>query len=135
MKTLFIVNDAPYGSEKMFNALRLAMALQKDSLASGIWFLLMDAARVSALARKASASTTPPTRANPHGLWLYGPRMLRCSAGDVNTILSLDRSLRVRFAAARGLCCWRWLGPASRSRERAAHRRWLDIGAAGGGAV
>lgn len=28
MRTLFIVNDAPCGSEKMFNALRLAMALQ-----------------------------------------------------------------------------------------------------------
>ena len=29
MKILFVLNDAPYGSEKTYNALRLAMALQK----------------------------------------------------------------------------------------------------------
>ena len=28
MKVLFIINDAPYGSEKAYNALRLAMAMQ-----------------------------------------------------------------------------------------------------------
>lgn len=30
MKVLFIVNDAPYGTEKAYNAFRMAMALQKD---------------------------------------------------------------------------------------------------------
>lgn len=30
MKVLFILNDAPYGSEKVYNALRLTMAMQKD---------------------------------------------------------------------------------------------------------
>lgn len=30
MKILFIVNDAPYGSEKAYNAFRLAIALQKE---------------------------------------------------------------------------------------------------------
>ncbi|MCL4507693.1 MAG: DsrE family protein [Chloroflexi bacterium] len=30
MKALIIINDAPYGSEKAYNALRLAMALQKE---------------------------------------------------------------------------------------------------------
>lgn len=28
MKILFIINDAPYGTEKAYNALRLAMELQ-----------------------------------------------------------------------------------------------------------
>lgn len=32
MKVLFIINDAPYGTEKAYNALRLAMALQEDEL-------------------------------------------------------------------------------------------------------
>lgn len=32
MKVLFIVNDAPYGTEKAYNALRLAMALQKEDV-------------------------------------------------------------------------------------------------------
>lgn len=35
MKYLFIINDAPYGTEKAYNALRLAMQIQKDSIASG----------------------------------------------------------------------------------------------------
>ena len=30
MEVLLIVNDAPYGSEKPYNALRLAMALQRE---------------------------------------------------------------------------------------------------------
>jgi uncharacterized protein involved in oxidation of intracellular sulfur len=30
MKILFIINDAPYGTEKAYNALRMAMTLQKD---------------------------------------------------------------------------------------------------------
>ena len=30
MKVLFIVNDAPYGTEKAYNAFRMAMALQKE---------------------------------------------------------------------------------------------------------
>jgi len=30
MKILFIINDAPYGTEKAYNALRMAMTLQKE---------------------------------------------------------------------------------------------------------
>lgn len=30
MKMLFIINDAPYGTEKAFNALRMAMMVQKE---------------------------------------------------------------------------------------------------------
>src|SRR3972149_4201238 len=30
MNVLILINDAPYGTEKAYNALRLAMALQKD---------------------------------------------------------------------------------------------------------
>ena len=30
MKILFIMNDAPYGTEKAYNALRMAMMLQKE---------------------------------------------------------------------------------------------------------
>lgn len=30
MSILILINDAPYGTEKAYNALRLAMALQKD---------------------------------------------------------------------------------------------------------
>ena len=30
MKILFLINDAPYGTEKFYNACRLAMTIQKD---------------------------------------------------------------------------------------------------------
>ena len=44
MKILIIVNDAPYGSERMYNALRLASALAKrDGIEIKI-FLIGDAA-------------------------------------------------------------------------------------------
>ncbi|HLF19341.1 MAG TPA: DsrE family protein [Bacteroidota bacterium] len=44
MKILILINDAPYGTEKAYNALRLAMALQKDhsSLQVNV-FLMADA--------------------------------------------------------------------------------------------
>ena len=44
MKTLMILNDPPYGSERSYNALRLAHALAKnDSAARVTVFLMADA--------------------------------------------------------------------------------------------
>ena len=45
MKILFILNDAPYGSEKAYNALRMAMTLQKEHAGSVevLLFLMADA--------------------------------------------------------------------------------------------
>ncbi len=45
MKTLIIVNEAPYGNEKAYNALRLAIQLGKDHEACEVRiFLMADAA-------------------------------------------------------------------------------------------
>jgi uncharacterized protein involved in oxidation of intracellular sulfur len=44
MKSLFIINDPPYGTERAYNALRLAHALAKrDSTAEVTAFLMADA--------------------------------------------------------------------------------------------
>lgn len=45
MKVLIIINDAPYGSEKTYNALRMAMSLQKEHAESVemLIFLMADA--------------------------------------------------------------------------------------------
>jgi len=44
MKALIIINDAPYGTEKAFNALRLATQIQKDyENAEVTVFLMADA--------------------------------------------------------------------------------------------
>jgi uncharacterized protein involved in oxidation of intracellular sulfur len=55
MKILFILNAAPYGSEKTYNALRLAMALQKDQPGAEVLVFLMADAVTAAL----PAQTTP----------------------------------------------------------------------------
>lgn len=41
MKILFLINDAPYGSEKAYNALRLANQVKKDSPDSEVRIFLM----------------------------------------------------------------------------------------------
>ena len=55
MKILMILNDAPYGSEKSYNALRLAMALQKDYAEAEVLIFLMADAVTAAI----SAQETP----------------------------------------------------------------------------
>jgi uncharacterized protein involved in oxidation of intracellular sulfur len=50
MKTLFILNDAPYGSEKCYNALRLSHALLKANPDHEITVFLMADAVVAARA-------------------------------------------------------------------------------------
>lgn len=44
MKTLFILNDAPYGSERTYNGLRLASAVSKQEGNAVRVFLIGDAA-------------------------------------------------------------------------------------------
>lgn len=45
MKILFIINDAPYGSEKAYNALRIANQLNKEHTGTEVRiFLMADAA-------------------------------------------------------------------------------------------
>jgi uncharacterized protein involved in oxidation of intracellular sulfur len=55
MKTLLIINDAPYGTEKAYNALRLAIAMQKEQSNMAINIFLMADAVTCAL----PAQSTP----------------------------------------------------------------------------
>lgn len=48
MKTLLIVNDPPYGTERMYNALRLAHTLLKQDAGSEVTVFLMADAVVGA---------------------------------------------------------------------------------------
>jgi uncharacterized protein involved in oxidation of intracellular sulfur len=49
MMFLFLINDAPYGSEKAYNALRLALTLQKEHPDTEIRIFLMADAVLCAL--------------------------------------------------------------------------------------
>jgi uncharacterized protein involved in oxidation of intracellular sulfur len=52
MKSLFIVNDPPYGTERVYNALRLAQALLKRDPAAQVTVFLMADAVLSAKAQQ-----------------------------------------------------------------------------------
>jgi uncharacterized protein involved in oxidation of intracellular sulfur len=49
MQVLIIINDAPYGTEKAYNALRLALTLRKEHQDTGVMVFLMADAVFSAL--------------------------------------------------------------------------------------
>src|SRR3990167_8059178 len=55
MKILFILNEAPYGSENVYNALRLAMKLQQEHAEAEVRVFLMADAVTAAI----PAQTTP----------------------------------------------------------------------------
>lgn len=55
MNVLILLNDAPYGSEKAYNGLRLAMTLQKDHPSVQIRLFLMADAVTCALPQQATA--------------------------------------------------------------------------------
>jgi uncharacterized protein involved in oxidation of intracellular sulfur len=52
MKTVFILNDAPYGSERSYNALRLAGSLSKTAGEEVRVFLIGDAAACAKAGQK-----------------------------------------------------------------------------------
>ena len=56
MKYLIIINDAPYGTEKAYNALRLAMTIQKDFSENEVRIFLMADAVTCALPNQNTAS-------------------------------------------------------------------------------
>ncbi len=71
MNTLFILNDAPYGSERSYNALRLARALGKVADATVRVFLIGDAVACAKAGQKV-----------PEGYYNAGD-MVRTVGGEV----------------------------------------------------
>lgn len=71
MTTLFIINDAPYGSERAYNALRLARALGKQPGERVRVFLMGDAVACAKAGQKV-----------PEGYYNAGD-MLRMAGGEV----------------------------------------------------
>ena len=77
MNILFILNDPPYGSERVYNALRLAQALKKKEPQTAITvFLMAD----SVVAAKAGQAT-------PAGYYNVELMLKRVLAGDGNVLL------------------------------------------------
>ncbi len=75
MTVLFIINEAPYGNEKMYNALRLAHQLKKDQPETDIRIFLMADAVTAAL----------PAQETPNGYYNIA-RMLQLVLNHQGTI-------------------------------------------------
>jgi len=75
MKLLLIINDAPYGSEKAYNALRLGMMTQKDHPEVEVQIFLMADAVTCAL----------PNQTTPQGYYNI-ERMLRSVIAKGGTV-------------------------------------------------
>lgn len=87
MKALIIINDAPYGTEKAYNALRLAMQIQKDYEGTELTvFLMADA-----------VSCAVPNQNTPNGYYNI-ERMLKAVAQKSGQI-----KICTSCAEARGL--------------------------------
>jgi uncharacterized protein involved in oxidation of intracellular sulfur len=77
MKTLFILNDPPYGTERVYNALRLAHALlKKDAQTEVTVFLMAD----SVVAARAGQKT-------PDGYYNVERMLKRVLAGSGKVLL------------------------------------------------
>lgn len=77
MKTVFILNEAPYGSERCYNALRLATALLKaDGNNSATVFLLADAVTAAKQNQKV-----------PEGYYSIERMLKRIAAGKGDVLL------------------------------------------------
>lgn len=77
MKTLFILNDPPYGTERVYNALRLAQALLKKEPQNDVTIFLMADAVVGA---KAGQKT-------PDGYYNVERMLKRVRAGNGTVLL------------------------------------------------
>lgn len=77
MRTLFIVNDPPYGTERVYNALRLAPALIKQDPGNEVTVFLMADAVLSA---KAGQRT-------PEGFYSVERMLKRVLAGKGKVLL------------------------------------------------
>jgi uncharacterized protein involved in oxidation of intracellular sulfur len=71
MNILFILNEAPYGNERMYNAFRLAHQIRKDHPETGIRIFLMADAVTAAL----------PNQETPNGYYNIA-RMLKQLLND-----------------------------------------------------
>jgi uncharacterized protein involved in oxidation of intracellular sulfur len=85
MTLLFILNDAPYGSEKLYNALRLAMKSQLEHSGAEVRVFLMADAVTAAI----------PAQTTPQGYYNI-ERMLKSVLGNHGQIKICGTCLEAR---------------------------------------
>ncbi len=94
MKILFIINDAPYGTEKAYNALRLALAMQKEQSDVVIYIFLMADAVTGAVPAQSTLRGYYSIEKMIKALIKKGAQVKACgsccSSRGINNIQSID---------------------------------------------
>src|SRR3972149_7557205 len=85
MKVLLILNDAPYGTEKAYNALRLAMTLQREHADAELRIFLLGDAVACAL----------PGQTTPQGYYNL-ERMLKAVIGKGAPVKACESCVEAR---------------------------------------
>jgi uncharacterized protein involved in oxidation of intracellular sulfur len=85
MDVLLVLNDAPYGSEKAYNAFRLMMTLQREHEAVGIRVFLLGDAVTCAL----------PNQTTPQGYYNL-ERMLKAVVGKGGQVRTCGTCIEAR---------------------------------------
>lgn len=107
MKIMIIINDPPYGTERCYNALRLALALLKDEKETDITLFLM----ADAVAAAKSGQKTPEgyyslermlkgVLAGKGQVWLCGTCMDARGLADSELMANTRRSTMAELATA-----------------------------------
>ena len=107
MNILLILNDAPYGSEKAYNTLRLALTLQKEHEDVELRVFLMADAVLTALPDQ----RTPQGYYNLERMWkgimLKGARVAACgTCADARGLRELALVEGVELSNMSTLACW-----------------------------
>jgi uncharacterized protein involved in oxidation of intracellular sulfur len=85
VKVLLVINDAPYGTEKAYNALRLAMALQREHADVELRIFLLGDAVTCAL----------PKQTTPQGYYNL-ERMLKAVIGKGAPVKACESCIEAR---------------------------------------
>ncbi|MCL4250180.1 MAG: DsrE family protein [Anaerolineae bacterium] len=107
MKILVIINDAPYGSEKAYNAFRLALTLQKEHAGVDIWIFLMADAVTCALPGQKTPDGYYNVERMLHGLVRKGAQIKACgTCADARGLRELPLVEGAQLSTMSQLATW-----------------------------
>jgi uncharacterized protein involved in oxidation of intracellular sulfur len=107
MKILLIINDAPYGSEKAYNALRMAMSLQKEHSEVEVLIFLMADAVTCALPNQSTPQGYYNIERMLNSVIIKGGQVKACgSCSEVRGIKGLELKEGVEISTMSQLTQW-----------------------------
>ena len=107
MKYLIVIKDAPYETEKAYNALRLAMQIQKDFPENEVRIFLMADAATCALANQNTPNGYYNIERMLKSVILKGGQVIICSTcADARGIKNLPLIERAQIRTIAELTAW-----------------------------